>query len=73
MKDIEASRLDKDNYSMLMRASKKYDLYIKTHRVYHHAVLITESHHKALNIAFNFLHMQTNGVANFYYDGERNI
>ena len=68
MRDIKTSKLDEDNYKMLMRASRKYDLYIKTNRVYHHAVDITKSHLKAYNIAFNFLSMETNGQANVYYD-----
>lgn len=70
MKDISTSQLDEDNYKMLMKASRVYDLYIKTRRVYHHAVEITESHVKAYNIAFNYLHMETDGQANVYYNKE---
>ena len=67
---IKYSSLDSMYYSMLMRCAKKWDYYVKTFTLYHYALDITSSHNEALQIAFKALHMETDGQANFYYDGE---
>jgi predicted transcriptional regulator len=73
MTTVKATALDKEYYSMLLRASKKYDHYDKTWKLYNYAVDITQSHSQALNIAFQELWLHTEGMANFYYDGEGSI
>ena len=70
---IKYSSLDYMYYQMLMRCATKWDYYIRTFKLYHYALDITNSHHQALQIAFKALHMQTDGQANIYYDGEEKV